>query len=46
VTWSLPNPDAFTMNNDGSPITNWCGDRVVLFASEMTLFEAPIGPYR
>jgi hypothetical protein len=46
VNWSLPNPDAFTMNNAGSPITNWCGDPVVLFASEMTLFEAPTGPYR
>jgi hypothetical protein len=46
VTWSLPNPETFTMNNEGSPITNWCGDRVVLFASEMTLFDAPTGPYR
>jgi hypothetical protein len=45
VKWSLPNPDSFTMNNEGSPITNWCGDRVVLFASEMTLFEQPMGPY-
>jgi hypothetical protein len=46
VAWSLPNPDAFTMNNEGSPITNWCGDRVVLFASEMTLFDTSTGPYR
>jgi hypothetical protein len=46
VKWSLPNPDTFTMNNEGSPITNWCGDRVVLFASEMTLFEQSTGPYR
>jgi hypothetical protein len=46
VAWVLPNPDTFTLNNNGSPITNWCGDRVVLFASEMKLFEEPIGPYR
>ena len=46
VKWSLPNPDSFTMSNAGSPITNWCGDPVVLFASEMTLFEQPTGPYR
>jgi hypothetical protein len=46
VKWSLPNPDTFTMNNAGSPITNWCGDRVVLFASEMKLFDPPNGPYR
>jgi hypothetical protein len=46
VKWALPNPDSFTMSNAGSPITNWCGDPVVLFASEMTLFEQPNGPYR
>jgi hypothetical protein len=46
VKWSLANAETFTMNNSGSPITNWCGDRVVLFASEMTAFEAPTGPYR
>ncbi|HEU4625477.1 MAG TPA: hypothetical protein VFS52_11970 [Steroidobacteraceae bacterium] len=46
VTWSLPDPETFTMSNAGSPITNWCGDKIVLFASEMTLFDGPIGPYR
>lgn len=46
VTWSLPNPETFTMNNAGSPITNWCGDRVVLFASEMKALEPSMGPYR
>jgi hypothetical protein len=38
VPWSLPE-GAMTLNNQGSPITNWCGDQVVLFASDMTLNE-------
>ena len=46
VKWSLPNSDTFTMSNAGSPITNWCGDSVVLFASEMKAFDEPTGPYR
>ena len=46
VPWSLPSPDTLTLNNAGSPITNWCGDRVVLFASQMVLDEQPRGPYR
>jgi hypothetical protein len=40
VPWSLPNPETLTLNNAGSPITNWCGDRVVLFASKMVLDES------
>jgi len=47
VKWVLPNADTFTLNNAGSPITNWCGDKVVLFASEMKLFDDPRAmPYR
>jgi hypothetical protein len=48
VPWSLPDPDQLTLNNAGSPITNWCGDRVVLFASEMVLDDSPAEhmPYR
>jgi hypothetical protein len=46
VPWSLPNPETFTLNNAGSPITNWCGDRVVLFASQMVLDEPLKMPYR
>src|SRR5262249_31064847 len=37
VPWSLPDPQQLTMNNQGSPITNWCGGKEVLFASEMKL---------
>src|SRR5262249_41627028 len=44
VPWSTLPANAFTMNNQGSPITNWCGDRVVLFASEMKLDEKPPFP--
>lgn len=40
VPWSELPADALTMNNKGSPITNWCGDRVVLFASEMKIDES------
>jgi hypothetical protein len=46
VPWSLPNPETFTLNNAGSPITNWCGDRVVLFASQRVLDEPLKMPYR
>ncbi len=35
VPWASLPPDAVTMNHEGTPITNWCGDRNVLFASEM-----------
>ena len=45
VPWSLPNPDTFTLDNAGSPITNWCGDRVVLFASKMVLDEQRPEPF-
>ena len=38
VPWSLQG-DAFTMNNQGSPITNWCGDKNVLFATQIVLDE-------
>ena len=34
VPWSLP-AEALTMNNEGSVITNWCGDKSVLFATKM-----------
>jgi hypothetical protein len=44
VPWSELPADALTLNNQGSPITNWCGDRVVLFASEMKLDERPPFP--
>ena len=37
VPWSSLPPDAVSLSNEGSPITNWCGDRNVLFATEMTL---------
>jgi hypothetical protein len=39
VPWSLPDAEALTMSNQGSPITNWCGGKEVLLASEMTLDE-------
>lgn len=35
VPWVLPGPLAISLNNDGSPITNWCGGDYVLFATEM-----------
>lgn len=35
VAWFLPDPLAVSLNNDGSPITNWCGGKYVLFATEM-----------
>lgn len=35
VPWSLPDPLAISLNNDGSPITNWCGEEFVLFATDM-----------
>jgi len=35
VPWSLPDPLAVSLNNDGSPITNWCGGKFVLFATDM-----------
>jgi hypothetical protein len=35
VRWSLPDPSAVSLNNDGSPITNWCGGEFVLFARDM-----------
>jgi hypothetical protein len=41
VPWSLPDPQQLTLSNEGSPITNWCGGKEVLFASEMKLAEAP-----
>lgn len=41
VPWSNLPADALTMSNAGSPITNWCGDKVVLFASDMKLYELP-----
>jgi hypothetical protein len=37
VEWSSLPEDALSLDNAGSPITNWCGDRVVLFASDMRL---------
>jgi hypothetical protein len=37
VPWASLPEDALSLNNEGSPITNWCGDRVVLFASDMKL---------
>jgi hypothetical protein len=41
VPWSLPDPKQLTMSNEGSPITNWCGGKEVLLATEMILDEAP-----
>ena len=35
ITWSLPDPLAVSLNNDGSPITNWCGGNFILFATDM-----------
>jgi hypothetical protein len=35
VPWSSLPPEAVSLNHEGSPITNWCGDKNVLFASEM-----------
>lgn len=37
VPWALPDANALTLSNDGSPITNWCGGKVVLFATQMIL---------
>jgi hypothetical protein len=35
VAWFLPDPLSVSLNNDGSPITNWCEGKYVLFATEM-----------
>jgi hypothetical protein len=35
VLWKLPDPLAVALNNNGSPITNWCGGEYVLFATDM-----------
>lgn len=35
VPWALPDPLAVSLNNEGSPITNWCGGKYVLFAADM-----------
>lgn len=35
VPWELPDPLALSLNYEGSPITNWCGGKYVLFATEM-----------
>jgi hypothetical protein len=39
VRWALPDPQALMMNNQGTPITNWCGRDEVLFATEMKLYD-------
>ena len=36
VPWSLPDPLAVSLNHEGSPITNWCGGKYILFATDMT----------
>jgi hypothetical protein len=42
VPWSLPDPQQLTMSNEGSPITNWCGGKEVLFATEMKLAQKAV----
>lgn len=37
VPWALPDPLAVSLNNQGSPITNWCGEKYVLFATDMAI---------
>lgn len=35
IAWSLPDPQALSLNHDGSPIINRCGGDFVLFATDM-----------
>lgn len=37
VPWSLPDPLAVSLNNEGSPVTNRCGGQYILFATDMML---------
>ena len=42
VPWVLPDERALTLNHGGSPITNWCGGKEVLFATEMVLDKSAL----
>lgn len=35
IAWSLPDPLAISLNNNGSPILNWCGGDFVIFATDI-----------
>ena len=34
IPWSLDDPQALSLNHDGSPIINWCGGDFVIFATD------------